>query len=649
MRGIVKGNYSYHLSMTSRIHALLFIVSALLFTPGLVGAQTVEGTVPEVPFYLELIDAQESVIDESTGMAVYEIKFEVTASDTDVYIPTVTPVRAGSKGAEGITYEIYGKPRFSGTTTAVLTGTASTADGYFLIKEGDSETLSLTVSAASEASGKYGMRIKALRYKTEHTSGVKIKKLTKDELDQFATRQQALMVPGDVVGAIDRGSLKTTVANPTITGVAQNTSNIGFSLSSVTSGDKVYGSDAIAVKNGAWSHTISSNLMAGKYRITLTAPDGEVLDTKTLVVNITPEIELVNKENIEAKLGQLITLGWKVHNAPTPEVLTEVAIKLKKKARGYNGPNATKSFNVVSIPTGPGKFIQPWDTNGFAPGTYEVRMRIRACDPANCTRDAVGKPLGKWTSSLMVTLTPSSVPLTEYGTLDAASLKTNSKNPTIIGTAKNAAVVGLVINRNGGKEYDSGSIKVKNGKWSHTVSTNLQPGTYDLTLYGSKNNELADSKLHVTTSCPVDKNAAKLATIVGVYEGKASGVRTLGTHPEGTVTVNVTSTDCESPQSLILTSYEPVHWIINNPNGARFTKVITVGYYAQRVTGLPKGVPVEHNSFVKNRVYQNAYEPKGAGMNNLIKWMKKKKLQYSGEFYGGYTGDMFNISWGYKG
>ena len=48
-----------------------------------------------------------------------------------------------------------------------------------------------------------------------------------------------------------------------------------------------------------------------------------------------------------------------------------------------------------------------------------------------------------------------------------------------------------------------------------------------------------------------------------------------------------------TPIVLVLTSYEPENWIIDNTLGAKIIKVITSGYYAQRVTGIDANIPIE--------------------------------------------------------
>jgi peptidoglycan hydrolase-like protein with peptidoglycan-binding domain len=58
----------------------------------------------------------------------------------------------------------------------------------------------------------------------------------------------------------------------------------------------------------------------------------------------------------------------------------------------------------------------------------------------------------------------------------------SDKNPVVKGSAYNTKKVGFSIG-NGDKVYGSGEISVKDNKWSHRVQTDLQTGSYTLTVY----------------------------------------------------------------------------------------------------------------------------------------------------------------------
>jgi len=77
--------------------------------------------------------------------------------------------------------------------------------------------------------------------------------------------------------------------------------------------------------------------------------------------------------------------------------------------------------------------------------------------------------------------------------------------------------------------------------------------------------------------------------VIGVYESKA------GRGEKGRVDVEVRRT--EKPVVLVMTSYFPVEWTVKLADGARLSQVITSGYNAQEVVGVPAGVPIINRSY----------------------------------------------------
>lgn len=119
------------------------------------------------------------------------------------------------------------------------------------------------------------------------------------------------------------------------------------------------------------------------------------------------------------------------------------------------------------------------------------------------------------------------------------------------------------------------------------------------------------SVLPTTTLADVPKDvdmprAKPTVRVVGVYEGTLPpGNRGGVGHPQGTVTVRVTST---KPIILVLTAYEPVLWRIEAPKNV-VTKVIASGYHQQSVVGLNGDIPVQQSSYeTKDGNYFYAYQ-----------------------------------------
>jgi len=99
----------------------------------------------------------------------YTIKFDVTAGDDDIYVPNGAGTTT-SASTTGITYTTDGADTFVGTTTAVLTSTADkdgasghTSD-YYVVRAGDTETFTLTVTLNPSASGTYEVDLDGVRY-----------------------------------------------------------------------------------------------------------------------------------------------------------------------------------------------------------------------------------------------------------------------------------------------------------------------------------------------------------------------------------------------------------------------------------------------------------------------------------------------------
>ncbi|MEI7510651.1 MAG: hypothetical protein WCJ84_00660, partial [Candidatus Peregrinibacteria bacterium] len=127
------------------------------------------------------------------------------------------------------------------------------------------------------------------------------------------------------------------------------------------------------------------------------------------------------------------------------------------------------------------------------------------------------------------------------------------------------------------------------------------------------------------------------AIAFGVYEGLGQKSSYMN-HPEQTVYLAIPAS--AQGKVLVLTAYEPINWILRNPSNITPTKIVTIGYYAQRVTSsnglvLP---PVENNSLSGNGVFQYAYQSSDAQFTNLVTWLKTKNITLSANnFTGSYS------------
>lgn len=186
------------------------------------GSRTVRVSVPTVySFWFEgpggratctaLIDVRvnEDDEDEDTGIAVeavgtsqsvtietpisssygrFVIKYDVTALDSDIYIPQNASVQKGV----GATYVVLGDPSFKGSSNASLTSTADLSNGYFLVDEGDSESFYLTVTLDPNSTGSYRVGLTQVGYATSRKTPDSTKTIDTDDRD-FQTK--AITIP----------------------------------------------------------------------------------------------------------------------------------------------------------------------------------------------------------------------------------------------------------------------------------------------------------------------------------------------------------------------------------------------------------------------------------------------------------------------
>lgn len=186
------------------------------------------------------------------------------------------------------------------------------------------------------------------------------------------------------------------------------------------------------------------------------------------------------------------------------------------------------------------------------------------------------------------------------------------------------------------------------GKWSALFSQGVPPGSRIFVFDDTTGNLLVTKTVPLPVS-PTGSFAGKEVQVVGVYEGALLDGTTRGfrEHPEGTVNVTVTGR-AGSPAILVLTSYEPVNWNIIKNAGAEIARVVTVGYHAQRVSGLSSSIPVEHHSYATDGVVHYAYSNTSPEFSKLDAWIESKGGKVT-TFTGSYTGKDFTVYLGAKG
>ncbi len=130
------------------------------------------------------------------------------------------------------------------------------------------------------------------------------------------------------------------------------------------------------------------------------------------------------------------------------------------------------------------------------------------------------------------------------------------------------------------------------------------------------------------------------------YQGTGPAVVENG-HPERVLYLAVPKT--ANGKVLVLTSYEPANWVLDNLKAVRPSKIIIVGYHYQRLTTVESvALPtVEIYSYQQNNVYKNAYSASGKNFEDLVTWLASKGVSLSSvNFTGTYSAkdsSMFTI------
>jgi len=174
--------------------------------------------------------------------------------------------------------------------------------------------------------------------------------------------------------------------------------------------------------------------------------------------------------------------------------------------------------------------------------------------------------------------------------------------------------------------------------------------TFRIGSGGIANNDNYYCSVSVTATTSTNPVANEVQA-VGVYQGAytAGTASSFGYHPTGAASVHVTGTP-SSPATLVLTSYEPVHWYVSEDSPTELARIIMVGYYDQQVT-ITNGntnIPIESHSYTSDGVFQYAYSNTGEAFNKLNTWLTSKGFPIT-TFTGSYSGSNFTVYLGAKG
>lgn len=120
---------------------------------------------------LKSVDTSDRTVGSNDTLGRFDVKFAVTAFEGDFYVsPHVTNTMSTSSG--GVKYSIEGEDAFVGSASGVLSSTArETSDRVFIVRNGKTETFTLTLTIDPDVSGWYRMALNKL-YFTEVPDGV---------------------------------------------------------------------------------------------------------------------------------------------------------------------------------------------------------------------------------------------------------------------------------------------------------------------------------------------------------------------------------------------------------------------------------------------------------------------------------------------
>lgn len=146
----------------------------------------------------------------------------------------------------------------------------------------------------------------------------------------------------------------------------------------------------------------------------------------------------------------------------------------------------------------------------------------------------------------------------------------------------------------------------------------------------SGNNPASKAVSPLLTDLPSN---AKVSAI-GVYEGTSSSTAKVGARSPGSVRINVQPGS--APLVLVLSNYEPVHWLINT-NGRKISKIFTSGYHDSTVIGAEGTTVIKIGSKHAYKIDSNDY--------TLLKQDLARYIANPVQlFQGAYTGREFMVN-----
>ncbi len=126
---------------------------------------------------IESVSTSQSVRDTNGDTAggeeaTFTVRFEVAAFDEDIYIPLgATTATSSVDTDDGVAYTIENSDGdeimlggIDGSTNAVVSSTANTSGSYYIVRDGETESFTLTVTLAPNNDGYYRLQLYGVNY-----------------------------------------------------------------------------------------------------------------------------------------------------------------------------------------------------------------------------------------------------------------------------------------------------------------------------------------------------------------------------------------------------------------------------------------------------------------------------------------------------
>ncbi len=140
---------------------------------------------------VDSFDSSVQLLGENDTIGIFEIEFDVTAIEGDFYIKELAA--EGVSAISGVEFTVDGPNGFSVTPTAVIFSTADEDQtGVFTVREGQTETFTLSVMIDPDISGQYRVTLGDVNYSTDPDGISDAKSYTPVPVQDFRTSYESI-------------------------------------------------------------------------------------------------------------------------------------------------------------------------------------------------------------------------------------------------------------------------------------------------------------------------------------------------------------------------------------------------------------------------------------------------------------------------